>query len=157
MSRCASHASHGKKTFLFLKSNPNQMEMFKNWSLWWDWLKVTKSCQIHYNYFIFIGTIRRLCTSETMCHDDVKILYTSLKKLLLHFHASPKSTELLNKALKSLEMNEVSNMNWWVIDVTFSDSSFQSRILLCQLSLSFKRYVLYLIFEKHLLIKLIFI
>ena len=58
------------------------------------------------------GTIRRLCTSQTKCHEEAKKLYENLKKLLLHFHASPKSTTLVNKALKNLEMNEISNINW---------------------------------------------
>ena len=31
----------------------------------------------------------------------------------MHFHASLKSTELLNKSLSVLNMQEVSNMNWY--------------------------------------------
>ena len=31
----------------------------------------------------------------------------------MHFHASPKSTELLNKSLSILNIQEVSNMNWY--------------------------------------------
>ena len=58
------------------------------------------------------GTIRRLCTSETMCHEEAKLLYNNLRKLLLHFQNSTKSTELLNNALKNLDMHQVSNMNW---------------------------------------------
>ena len=46
-----------------------------------------------------------------MCHAEAKVLHNNLKKLLLHFSASPKSTELLNNSLRGLEMNEVANMN----------------------------------------------
>ena len=31
----------------------------------------------------------------------------------MHFHASPKSTELLHKSQSLLNMQEVSNMNWY--------------------------------------------
>ena len=54
-----------------------------------------------------------MCTSATMCHDETKLLHSNLRSLLLHFHANLKSIELLNKSLSVLNMQEVSNMNWY--------------------------------------------
>ena len=45
--------------------------------------------------------------------DEVKLLHSNLRSLLKHFHASPKSTELPNKSLSILNMQEVSNMIWY--------------------------------------------
>ena len=58
------------------------------------------------------GTMKRLCTSQTMCNDDAKALYENLRKLLKHFSQSPKSTDLLNKAPHALEMNNTHLLNW---------------------------------------------
>lgn len=59
------------------------------------------------------GTIRRrLCTTETMCQDAAKALYENLRKLLKHFSKSPKSSDLLNKALSAIEINNVHVLNW---------------------------------------------
>ena len=57
------------------------------------------------------GTIRRLATSETMCDENVKSLY-NLIKILRHFSQSPKSTEMLNRTLTALEMNNVHMLVW---------------------------------------------
>ena len=54
-----------------------------------------------------------MCTTATMCHDEAKLLHSNLRSLLMNFHASPKSTEPLNKSLSILNMQEVSNMNWY--------------------------------------------
>ena len=58
------------------------------------------------------NTIKRLCTSKTMCDINAKALYDNLKALLGHFSQSTKSTSLLNKALDMLEMNNVHTLNW---------------------------------------------
>ena len=54
-----------------------------------------------------------MCTSATMCHDETKLLHSNLRILLMHFQASPKSTELLKRSVSVLNMQEVSNMNWY--------------------------------------------
>ena len=38
------------------------------------------------------GTIRRLCTSKTMCQSDAQALYENLRKVLKHLLKSPKSS-----------------------------------------------------------------
>ena len=58
------------------------------------------------------GTIRRLCTSETMSQIDAKGLYENLKALLKHFSESPKSSDMLYEALNMLEMNDIHLLNW---------------------------------------------
>ena len=58
------------------------------------------------------GSLKRLCTSQTMCNDDAKALYENLRALLKHFSMSNKSTDLLNKALDTLEMNNIHILNW---------------------------------------------
>lgn len=58
------------------------------------------------------GTVRRLCTSENSCQDDAKMLYQNLRKVLLHFAMSPKSSGLLSDALAALEFNDIHLLNW---------------------------------------------
>ena len=58
------------------------------------------------------GTIRRTCTSVTMCDPDATALYNSLRKVLRHFSMSAKSTELLNNALHVLEQNDIHMLVW---------------------------------------------
>ena len=41
-------------------------------------------CSSHASF----GTIRRLCTSKTMCQLDVQVLYENLRKVLKHFSKS---------------------------------------------------------------------
>ena len=65
-------------------------------------------CSSHASF----GTIRRLCTSKTMCQLDVQVLYENLRKVLKHFSKSSKSSELLTEALDALELNQVHLMNW---------------------------------------------
>ena len=65
-------------------------------------------CSSHMSY----GTIRCLCTSETMSQIDAKGLYENLKALLKHFSQSPKSSEMLHEALNMLEMNDIHLLNW---------------------------------------------
>ena len=58
------------------------------------------------------GTIRCLCTSETMSQIDAKGLYENLKALLKHFSQSPKRSEMLREAVNMLEMNDIHLLNW---------------------------------------------
>ena len=58
------------------------------------------------------GTIRRTCTSATMSDPDAVTIYKALRKILKHFSQSPKSTELLNKALDALELNNIHMLVW---------------------------------------------
>ena len=58
------------------------------------------------------GTIRCLCTSETMSQTDARVLYENLRALLKHFGNSPKSSEMLIKSLHLLEMHDIHLLNW---------------------------------------------
>ena len=58
------------------------------------------------------GTIRRLCTSETMTQTDAKALYEYLRSLLKHFAKSSKSSEMLTTSLNLLEMHDFQLLNW---------------------------------------------
>ena len=51
-------------------------------------------------------------TSERSGQQDAKNLYENLQKRLKHFAMSPKSTEVLNKALSAMEMNDIHLLNW---------------------------------------------
>ena len=57
-------------------------------------------------------TVRRTTTSSTISDPDAALLYNSLRKILKHFSMSPKSTELLNNALNSLEQNGIHMLVW---------------------------------------------
>ena len=57
-------------------------------------------------------TIRRTATSETMFDENVKKWYNSLIKVLRYFSKSPKSTEMVNRALSALELNNVHMLVW---------------------------------------------
>ena len=58
------------------------------------------------------GTIRRLCTSKTLCHPDAVSLYDNLRVLLKHFNHSCKNSDLLSTAIDNLEMHNVHLLNW---------------------------------------------
>ena len=53
-------------------------------------------CSSHMSY----GTIRRLCTSETISQIDAKGLYENLKALLKHFSPSPKSSKMIHEYVR---------------------------------------------------------
>ena len=57
-------------------------------------------------------TIGRAATSKTMADQNVTDLFENLRKVLLHFAQSPKSTELLNAALAILEQNDIHMLVW---------------------------------------------
>ena len=66
------------------------------------------------NIFAFhasAGTIRCLCTSQTMCQSNAKSLYKHLRTPLKHFAKSPKSSEMLLQALNNLEQCKVHLIN----------------------------------------------
>lgn len=54
----------------------------------------------------------RTTTSETMCDENVKRWYNNLIIVLKHFSKSPKSTEMLNRALSAPEFNNVHLLVW---------------------------------------------
>ena len=58
------------------------------------------------------GTIRRLCTSQTMCQSNAKSLYENLSALFKHFTKSLKSSEMLLQALNNLQQHKVHLINW---------------------------------------------
>ena len=58
------------------------------------------------------GTIRRLCTSQTMCQSYAKSLYENLSALFKHFTKSLKSSEMLLQALNNLQQHKVHLINW---------------------------------------------
>ena len=58
------------------------------------------------------GTIQGTCTSATMNDPEAVRVYTALRKILKHFSLSAKSTELLNKALDTLEQHNIHMLVW---------------------------------------------
>ena len=58
------------------------------------------------------GTIRQLCTSVNSFQIDVKAIYEKLCSILKHLTNSPRSSKLLNNALKILDMNNIHLFNW---------------------------------------------
>ena len=73
------------------------------------------------------GTIRRLCTSENKSQIDAKNLYENLRSLLKHFAMSPKSSELLQNALNTMDMHNIHLLNWGSTRMAgFLDASVQA-------------------------------
>ena len=58
------------------------------------------------------GTIRQLCTSVNSFQIDAKAIYENLSSILKHLANSPRSSKLLNNALKILDMNNIHLFNW---------------------------------------------
>ena len=53
------------------------------------------------------GSLKRLARSETMSVEQVKTLYGCFKTVVKHFATSCKSKELLDEAIKMLELKEI--------------------------------------------------
>ena len=58
------------------------------------------------------GTIRQLCTSVNSFQIDATAIYENLSSILKHLANSPRSSKLLNNALKILDMNNIDLFNW---------------------------------------------
>ena len=57
-------------------------------------------------------TTRQLCMSVNSCQIDTRSIYDNLRSILKHFANSPRSSKLLNNALKILDMNNIQWPNW---------------------------------------------
>ena len=63
----------------------------------------TKLPLTRYSCYTSSGSIRRVYASERMYQKNTKVLYENLECIWKQFAENPKSTELLNFALDSLE------------------------------------------------------
>ena len=59
-----------------------------------------------------LPVLRMTCTYVTMNDPEAVRVYNALRKILKHFSVSPKSTELLNKALDVIEQHNIHMLVW---------------------------------------------